>query len=46
MRYFTLINVGHIKDKPPKNAIPTWLLPCLCYLSGCNCLASFRTLDN
>jgi hypothetical protein len=23
MRYFTLINVGHIKDKPPKNAIPT-----------------------
>ena len=45
-RYFTLITVGHIKDKPPENAIPSWLLPCLCYLPRCNCLASFHTLDN
>lgn len=40
-RCFALINVGHIKDKLQGNVIPSWLLPCSCYLPRCSCLAIF-----
>jgi hypothetical protein len=36
---FTLINAGNIKDHKLDNTIPSWLLPCTCYLSRCKCLA-------
>jgi hypothetical protein len=38
-RCFTLINVCKIQDTPLDNTIPTWLLPCSCYLLRCKCLA-------
>ena len=41
-RCFTLTNVGKIQDTPPDSTIPTWLLPCSCYLLRCKCLARLR----
>jgi hypothetical protein len=39
---FTLINAGKFKARTPENTIPSWLLPCTCYLSRCICPARLR----
>ena len=35
MRCITLLSVGKVKDKTLDNTIPSWLLPCICYLPKC-----------
>lgn len=32
---FTLISARNTNDKAIENTIPSWLLPCMCYLSKC-----------
>jgi len=41
-RCYTLINAGKFKDRTPDNTIPSWLLPCTCYLPRCKCPARLR----
>ena len=37
-----LMNAGTFNNNPPKNTIPTWLLPCTCNLQRCHCNARFK----
>ena len=36
-RSMTLMNAGYFNSNPPKNTVPTWLLPCTCSTSRCHC---------
>lgn len=41
-QHFTLVHAGTQHQWQPQNTLPTWLLPCYCFLTKCKYLAKLR----
>jgi ribonuclease HI len=41
-RFFTIVNAGHINNRPQETTVPEWLLACTCPQTPCQCQAKLR----